>query len=219
MAIIASNKGGGSSNYAPIPAGNYIARCYQMIELGTTRETILGNEKDLHKIRLTFELPTEVKVFNEEKGEQPLVISKEFTLSMNEKASLRIFLKSWRGKDFTEDEAKAFDVTKLLGVPCLLNIIHKTGKKDPSKVYDEVASVSPMPKGMICPVQVNPSVEFSISEWNQGIFNALPEFLQNKIMASHEYKARTNQREVSGPPTYAAPAPPDETFDDGDLPF
>ena len=81
MAIIATNKGG-ESNYTLIPAGNHIARCYSMVELGTLTETILGQEKQVHKIRLTFELPDELRVFNPEKGEQPCVISKEFTLSM-----------------------------------------------------------------------------------------------------------------------------------------
>jgi hypothetical protein len=191
MAIIASNKGGGSSNYAPIPAGNYIARCYQMIELGTTRETILGNEKDLHKIRLTFELPTEVKVFNEEKGEQPLVISKEFTLSMNEKASLRIFLKSWRGKDFTEEEAKCFDVTKLLGAPCMLNIIHKPSKKDPSVIYAVIGSCSPVPKGLKVDKQINETFVLSYDEFSWDKFNTLPDFIRTKMQNSMEYAALT----------------------------
>jgi hypothetical protein len=47
------------------------------------------------------------------------VISKEFTLSMHEKSTLRQFLESWRGKAFTEKEALSFDVTALIGKPCL----------------------------------------------------------------------------------------------------
>src|SRR6476646_4032953 len=115
-----------------IPAGNYIARCYQMIEIGTVDEFVMGKPVRAKKVRIGWELPTELKVLREEKGEQPLVISKEYTLSMNEKANLRKDLKSWRGRDFTEDELRAFDITNLLGVPCMLNIIHKAGKNDPS---------------------------------------------------------------------------------------
>jgi hypothetical protein len=188
MAIIAKSSGGGDGvAYAPIPAGNYVARCYSMIEIGTLNEVILGNEKRVHKIRITFELPTELKVFNAEKGEQPCVISKEFTLSMNEKSNLRAFLTSWRGKAFSEEDATAFDVTKLLGVPCLLNIIHKQGRKDPSKTFDEIASATPLPKGMACPPQINPTFEFSHSEWDWEKFNSLPNFLQEKIKQSEEY--------------------------------
>ena len=119
MAIIASSKGS-STPREPIAAGAYAARCYSIIDLGTREETIQGNTKVLRKIRITFELPTERRVFNEEKGEQPCVISKEFSLTLNEKSNLRLFLRSWRGKDFTEEEAKDFDVAKLIGAPCLL---------------------------------------------------------------------------------------------------
>jgi hypothetical protein len=192
MAIIAKSSGNGDGvAYSPIPAGNYVARCYSMIDLGTREEEILGQKKVVHKVRITFELPTELKVFNPEKGEQPCVISKEFTLSMNEKANLRAFLTSWRGKAFTDEEASAFDVTKLLGVPCLLNIIHKQGRKDPSKVFDEIASATPIPKGMVCPPQVNPTFEFSINEFDQAKFESMPNFLQEKIKGSDEYKALT----------------------------
>jgi hypothetical protein len=204
MAIIATNKGG-ESNYTPIPAGNHIARCYSMVELGTLSEVILGQEKQVHKIRLTFELPDELKVFNADKGEQPCVISKEFTLSMNEKSNLRGFLKSWRGKDFTEDEAASFDVTKLLGVPCLLNIIHKPGKKDPSRIYDEIASATPLMKNMICPPQVNPNFEFSLQDFDQNRFEALPDFLKDKIRQSKEYKAMFQEATAPAPVKPMAP--------------
>jgi hypothetical protein len=175
-----------------------------MIEIGTLNEVILGNEKRVQKIRITFELPTELKVFNPEKGEQPCVISKEFTLSTNEKSNLRAFLTAWRGKAFTEEEAKAFDVAKLLGVPCLLNIIHKQGRKDPSKTFDEIASATPLPKGMVCPPQINPTFEFSHSEWDWEKFNGLPNFLQEKIKQSEEYKAMAAKPAAPAP---SAPAP------------
>jgi hypothetical protein len=129
-----------------------------------------------------------MKVFNPEKGEQPQAISKEFTLSMHEKSSLRAFLTSWRGKGFTEDEAKAFDVTKLLGVPCMLSIVHEPGKKDPSRIYDKIASVSTVMKGVIMPPQINPSFEFTLENFDQNKFDFLPDFLKDKIRQSKEYK-------------------------------
>ena len=87
MAINATNNG---TKRELIPSGNYVARCYQMIEIGTVNEVIQGTQKQLHKVRIGWELPTELKVFKEENGEQPLVISKDYTLSLNEKSNLRI---------------------------------------------------------------------------------------------------------------------------------
>jgi hypothetical protein len=185
MAIIATSNG--STNFEPMATGNYPARCYSMIHIGTVDEVILGTKKTLNKVRITWELPTELKVFKEENGEQPLSISKEFTLSMHEKATLRGFLKNWRGKDFTEEEAKSFDIEKLIGAPCMLNITHKKSK-DGTKTYAEIGSISTMPKGFPCPEQINPSYVWTYEDFNTEKFNALPDYLKAKMVNSVEYK-------------------------------
>lgn len=189
MPIIAENKGNG--NYEPIPAGNYVARCYQMIHIGTVTETIMGVEKKLNKVRLTFELPTETKVFKEENGEQPHVISKEFTLSMHEKSTLRKYLESWRGKGFTELEAERFDITVLCGKPCMLNIIHNVSKNT-GKTYADISSISAMPKGLQCPPQVNENSILSYDDFDHEKFEALPDFIKEKVKASEEYQNMMN---------------------------
>ena len=176
-----------------IPAGNYVARCYKLVEIGTVPTEYLGVEKMSHKVRFGWELPTELKVFNPEKGEQPLVIDKEYTLSLADKANLRKDLKSWRGKDFTPTEAEGFDIEKLLGVPCMLNIIHIQGKKDATKTYEAIGSISPMPKGMVCPPQINPTFVFNFDNYNDETFKSLPEFIRKQIVESNEYKAMNGQ--------------------------
>lgn len=189
MAINATNNGG---TRELIPAGNYAARCYQMLEIGTVTEFVLGKQVIAKKVRIGWELPTELKVFKEENGEQPLVISKEYTLSMNEKSNLRKDLKSWRGKDFTEDEAKCFDITKLLGAACMLNIIHKPSAKDPTKVYEQIAGITGVPKGMTVPAQINPTFVLSYDEFDMNRFNSLPDFIKTKMQSSLEYAAIAN---------------------------
>jgi hypothetical protein len=194
MAITASDKG--STPRELIPAGMYVARCYQMIHIGTVKEIIMGAEKELNKVRIGWELPTEMKVFKEENGEQPMVISKEYTLSLGDKANLRLMLDSWRGKRFTDDEAKAFDITRLLGVPCLINIIHNQGKKDPTKYYEEIKTITPLMKGQECPPQINPSFEFNYEEkWDWNVFDKFPEFIREKMQKSLQFMALP-QREI-----------------------
>lgn len=185
MAIIAKNS---SAPRELIPAGNYMARCYQMLHIGTVMENFQGENKLQNKVRIGWELPTEQKVFKEENGEQPLVISKEYSLSMNEKANLRKMLASWRGKDFSEDEAKEFDITKLIGVPCMLNIIHKPSK-DGTKTYEEIGSISPMPKGMVCPLQINGNKVLQYDDFDHELYNSLPDFIKDKIKTSIEFTA------------------------------
>lgn len=210
MAIIASNNSG--TSYEPIASGSYAARCYSMIHIGMVEETILGVTKKLNKVRISWELPTELKVFKEENGEQPHVISKEFTLSLHEKATLRNFLKNWRGKDFTDIEAISFDIEKLVGAPCLLNITHKPSK-DGTKIYAEIGSISTMPKGMICPPQINESFIWTYDNFDINKFNTMPEYLKNKMINSDEFKlAVTNGQEHESHEDK-------NTLADDDLPF
>jgi hypothetical protein len=200
--------------HEPIPAGTYLGRCYSMVHLGTHDDEFQGRAKKTNKVRITWELPTEMKVFNPEKGEQPLVISKEFTLSMADKANLRAFLTSWRGKPFTSEEAMSFDITKLLGVPCQLSIIHEPSKKDPSRVYERISSITSVMKGVTAPPQINPTFVFSLESFDPDAFNALPDWLKEIIRESDEYKA------------FSAPAEQpqvnnvvDTSIDFDDLPF
>lgn len=213
MAITATNEGKAAD--LP-PAGNHIARCYSMIHIGTIKETIRGVVKDLNKVRVTWELPTEKKVFNPEKGEEPYTISKDYTLSMYEKSNLLKDLQSWRGKPFSDDEIKAFDVTKLLSVPCMLNIIHASSKSS-GKEYATIASISGLPKGVACPPQINPNFEFSLETFDDTKFSQLPEWIRKKIVDSKEYKAFFAPTETISQP--AEDLSQAGTDDGSDLPF
>jgi hypothetical protein len=206
MAITATSQGG--SNYEPVPEGNYIARCYSMVHIGTVMDSFQGENKLTNKVRVTWELPTETKVFKEGEPERPFTIGKEFTLSLNEKATLRKFLESWRGKAFTEDEAKSFDITKLLDVACMLNVIHKVSKT--GKTYAEIASIAKMPKGVECPERVNDLFQFHYEPFEQWRFDQLPEWLRDKVKQSIEYQAAHQ-------PSHTNAAPAEEEGDD--LPF
>jgi len=182
MPIIA--KTSQSKDRVIIPAGNHVARCYKMIELGTLTDEYKGESITRHRVSLSWELPNETHTFSEEQGPQPLSMNKEYTLSMHERATLRQHLESWRGKQFTKQEAEAFDITKLLGVPCMLNIVHSQSQN--GNTYAQLTSITPLAKGMIAPDQINESFEFSLSEFDQDKFDQLPEFLKDKIDRSKE---------------------------------
>lgn len=190
MAILAKND---SAPRELIEAGLHKARCYSMVQIGTVKEEFKGEIKTMQKVRIGFEFPELTKVFKEENGPQPFVFSKEYTLSMADKSNLRAVLTSWRGKAFTEEEAKSFDITKLLGVPCLINLTHKPSKADATKVYEEISGITPLMKGMTCPPQVNPTFVLSYDEWDENKFNTLPDFIKDKMKTSVEYLALMNK--------------------------
>ena len=188
MGIYAEKKE--NSDFAQVEPGTYVARCYSMIEIGTIETEFNGEKKKAHKVNITWELPTELAVFKEENGPEPFVVSKTYRLSMHEKATLRKDLESWRGKGYTEAEAQRFDITKLLGQPCILSIIHEPSKTDPNKNYVRISSISKLMKGQECPPQVNQTRLLSFEDWNEDLFKSLPEWIQEKIKTSDEYKMR-----------------------------
>lgn len=189
MSIIAKNT---SQPRELIPTGMYQARCVKLIEIGTCTENVMGSIKQLAKVNFSWEIPSLTKVFDEAKGPQPLMLSKEFTVSMGTKANLRKALESWRGKPFTDEEASGFDITVLLGKPCLLNVTHKPSAKDPSNVYEEISAITPPMAGMTILPQVNPSIELSYDKWDEKLFEALPDFIKTKMRATPEYQAMKN---------------------------
>lgn len=170
-----------------IEEGSYLATIYSILEMGTQVNPVYNNESQ--KIRITFELPTELKVFNPEKGEQPRVISQEYTLSISEKASLRKVVEACIpqalkvGEDGLVDE---LDVEQLIGKNCLITIKHKESAKGAK--YQIVENVTVVPKGMQKAKQINETKILSFDNWNEEVFNSLPQFIKDKITSSKEYK-------------------------------
>jgi len=204
------------SSREPIPAGTYPARLYKIMHLGTIPDTYMGQQKLTNKIRFDWELPTEMRVFDPEKGEQPLSISKDYTLSMNEKANLCRDIESWEGKKFTNDEdAERYDMTKLIGRDCMINVAHKVSAST-GNVYSYIASISPMPKGMQCPPAINPPFIWDYDDnFDLNVLDNMHEFFQDKIRSSAEFEAKINPIDVQEAP------PPDEAPEEmyQDLPF
>lgn len=195
-----------------IPAGSHVARCFSMIHLGTALEEYLGEKKLMTKIKITFELPDEKRIFKQGEEEKPFVISKDFTLSMHEKASLRIALEAWRGKGFIDEEASSFDITRLLTIPCMLNIIH--AKTKAGRDYAKIAGFSPLPKSIKCPTQINPTFEFNFTDkFDLDLINKMPTFIQDRIKISMEYKAIITPQEHDLTPTQ------EQDNEKNDLPF
>jgi hypothetical protein len=177
------------TEFVKVEPGTYMARCFSMIEIGHIDTEYNGEKKKQHKVMLTWELPDELAVFNEEKGPEPFAVSKTYTLSMHEKSTLRKDLESWRGKGFTELEAAKFDITKLMGVPCLLTVTHQPGKQDPTKVYVTVTAISRLMKNQVCPNPVNPTKVLSFDDFDWKVYESLSDYTKERIKQSDEFKA------------------------------
>lgn len=179
--------------FEPVEAGTYPARLYSVIHIGTIPFEWQGETKNIDKVRLTFELPTETKVFKEENGEQPYVLSCEFTLSTHEKSNLRKFLEGWQGKRMTDMEAINTDLEEWVGKEGMANVVHSEAKN--GNVYANITAMGQLPKGMKCPPAVNePFILNYNDKWDPEKFATLPEFLKEKMRTSAEYDMITRER-------------------------
>lgn len=169
--------------------GTYPARIYEYIHLGTQKGEFEGRETNYYKLRFTFEFPTEKRVFKEDKREQPMVMSFDATLSLNEKANLRKIAEACCGK-LTDSEAIDFDVDTLVGKSCLVSVAHKPPKD--GIVYAYITGFMPLMKGLTVENQINETKILTFENWNQEVFDSLPQFVKDKITASPEYKGMKN---------------------------
>jgi hypothetical protein len=55
---------------------------------------------------------------------KPFIVRQRYTPSLDSKSNLRKHLVTWRGRDFTSDEIRRFDLEKVLGAPCQLVVTH-----------------------------------------------------------------------------------------------
>ena len=174
-----------------VPSGTHIARCYSMIHIGTVEWEYQGETKYSNKIRVTFELPFEIRDFGGE--EKPMVISKEYTLSLHEKSNLRRDLEGWRGKSFNSQELSKFDITNLISKECNISIIHKTSKS--GNEFAQIGSISGMSKGSNCPDQINKSFIFNYEDnFNEEWLEEQPEWIKDQIKGTEQYKNKMNQQ-------------------------
>jgi hypothetical protein len=206
MAILATRK---ESSFEPLPEGAYPARIYRIIHIGTTFNPMFGNMQN--KVNIGFEFPTELKVFDSAKGEQPYVLSQDYTLSFGEKSNLKRVIDATDPKALKPGEdglIENYDVSKLLGKTCLVTVVHKPSTKDKNVVYANIGAVTVLPKGMTCPEAINEPQSLDYDNFNFDLFNSLPEFMKNKIKESDEYKAMTEDK--NKPPF-------DENADLGDI--
>lgn len=207
--------GESAPSIAPVEEGTHLGVCSMLIDLGMQYSEVY--KKSQRKVLIGWELPDEtIEIDGEMK---PRVLSKRYTANLSEKSNLRKDLASWRGRDFTPDELKAFDLKNIVGASCLLTIIHS---KNGEKTYANIQSVVKLPKGMAKQALSEPPVVFDLDTDPLERVEDMPAWIAELIKKSETYQARIT------PPVTAAnnqPVPDGNTFQElsddvgGELPF
>ena len=184
----------GSSTTIPLLAEDtYPAVCNMLIDLGDQYSEKF--DKTSRQILICWEIPSE-KLDNGE----PRRLSKTYTASLNSKGNLRRDLIAWRGRDFTVEELKAFDLKNIVGAPCMLQVIHRVGQDGTKRAV--IGGIMKLPKGMPVPALTNGYTIFDLDADDAvDKLDDLPEWVQERIKGSETWKHMT---EIQDEKAYAA---------------
>ena len=179
MSLIAKSEG--NVNIEKLSDGVYPAISSMIVDLGKQKNNIDGNIR--RKFLMVWNIVDEFIEINGEK--LPRIISKEYTLSLNEKSNLRKDLQAWRGKPFTEEELQGFDMRNVLNKPCQLQIINeeKNGKS-----YTNIASIMGLPKGMTVEPLANTLEFYTNNEESWNNLKSVPKWMREKIKKAEGYE-------------------------------
>lgn len=199
MSLIVTANGGG--NVPLLPEGTYPATCYLLADIGSQYNEAF--QKASRKVVIGWEIAGETIEINGEPS--PRTLYNTYTASLNEKSKLRKDLIPWRGRDFTVEELRAFNLRNIVGAPCFLQVIHRdvNGQK-----YANIAAIMSLPRGMGKPESKLTPIIYDIEDSPVSDIDRLPKWIAEKVRNSDEYK------------TLAPEAPVfTELPEDGELPF
>lgn len=179
MSLIAKSEG--NVNIEKLEDGVYTAVSSMIVDLGMQKNALDSNIR--RKFLMVWNIVDEFVEINGEK--LPRIISKEYTLSLNEKSNLRKDLQAWRGKPFTDEELQGFDMKNILNKACQLQIItiEKNGKS-----YTNIASIMGLPKGMTVQLLDNIIEFYTTNSETWENLKYIPKWMIEKIKKAEQYE-------------------------------
>lgn len=182
MSLTATDKGG--ADFALVPEGQYVGRCYRIIDLGTqTINSPAFGTSEKHQVMVSWEL-----IGSEDPkmdDGRPFSVHQTYTVSLHEKSKLRADLEAWRGKKFTTEELAGFDLSKVMGQYCMIQVVHDTTGK-----YANVQTIMAY-KGEKPPA-MNDNIVFDIDKPDMAVLESLSDNMKAKITNTPEYAAYQN---------------------------
>lgn len=180
----------------PVPAGQYLAVCVGVYDLGEQYSEKYKNYSP--KLMISFDIPS-VTIEVEGKKE-PRQLSREFTISGKNNSKLREFISSWNGVQYSDEAFGEFDPLTQVGKPAMINVLlNETGE------YANINTIMPLFPGLPAPATTTPFRVWDMDKWDDKAFEDLPAWVQEKIKKSSQYqKEHVPQTDVTVQPGTAA---------------
>ena len=220
MSLTITDKGG-SADFPKLEKGIYEGTLYSIVDLGTRLEAFGNDEpKPKHQVTLAFEITAAVRPENNQtlmEDGRPFAVSKKYTLSLHEKAALRLDVESWRGMSLSDEELRGFDLVGLLGMTAKIEVGHTNPMPDGTGGGNPkiIALREPAGGSQKVPTKNEQKafdLEIYCEEFNGNsspktkamcdVFDSLPEWQQKQIQESFEYLAASD--DAAAPNTRAA---------------
>lgn len=122
------------------PEGVHRAVCVDVHPIFTEERPAQYGGGIVDKTRLVWQLE------DADENGTPYEVAKAMTASLHEKANLRKILESWRGRQFTPQELKGFDLDTVIGASCQLQLLHNVSKAN-GRTYANIQAIMPLGKG------------------------------------------------------------------------
>lgn len=180
----------------PVPAGQYLAVCVGVYDLGEQYSEKYKNYSP--KLMISFDIPS-VTIEVEGKME-PRQLSREFTISGKNNSKLRAFISSWNGTQYSDEAFGEFDPLTQVGKPAMINVLlNETGE------YANIDTIMPLFPGLPAPATTTPFRVWDMDKWDDKAFEDLPTWVQEKIKKSSQYqKEHVPQTDVTVQPGTAS---------------
>lgn len=165
-----------------IPAGVHMAVCHAIIDIGEQYSEKF--DKWNRKVIVIWELPN-CKGTDKDGNEFTRKVSKEYSAFLGEKTNLEKDLNAWRGRPFTAEERKGFNLLNILGIGCQIQIIHKEKEKGS---FAEIGGIMALPAGMTIQYVDEPyGFDMDVEESWESI-KKMPPWVLEKIKKSSKYE-------------------------------
>jgi hypothetical protein len=206
----AGNSGGSGEGFEKPPIDNHPAVLVAIVDMGTQRQEFQGTEKWQRRAYFIWELVSAPMSGTKNRNH---LIGIDLTVSLNEKAKLRQWIESRKGKKMPEDFE--YDITQELGQSCLLDVIAN------KKGYPVVNGMKALPRGFTIQPAQNQPFQWSLDDYEKEGDIDLPDWVEAQWLYGRPISEHIKEcKELSGkPPAGAEVFTPSAGKADDPIPF
>lgn len=202
-----------SKQFKTVPAGSHLGRLYKIVDIGTQQGEWKGKATYSRKAVFYFELHGDDAAGQPlamDDG-KPMIVTKYYNVSLNEKSTLRKHLEAWLNIDFNS-MPEGFEASSLLGKFAMVNVTNYLKDGNTKSSVESLTAVPSIVSKHGLPAGINDIFMFDLDKFDSAKYESLSDGIKNLIQNSPEFRSLAQKGKA---PSKAAI---DDDFND-DVPF